>query len=313
MPDFGMGQLSQFSNFIWNMIGQTVSSVIDDHFSDIKAQRAFKRTKELIDYQNEYNSPTQQMQRLSAAGLNPNLVYGSAAPAGTSGNASVAAAPSGNSRYDTADLSGAMLQARQMQALEAERSLYVSQAEKNRADARYTNMQADRYNELLDKQIEEASQRISESASRIGLNSSTEQLQAAQRTLANAEEAYRRGEIGLQDFRRAEIVAQTNLYRSAEALNRTKDYYTDIEGQISVLELDYKKLLYDGERMKELSTAEYEATMKKLQLEAERVAATLGIEGNKAAQWSKWIIDRIASLLGGAASGAGAAAIKAGV
>lgn len=310
---FGQSQLGNFSDFVWNMIDKTVGGLIDTMwFGDWNRSRQVQAAKELIDYQNEYNSPTKQMQRLAAAGLNPNLVYGSAAPAGVSGNATAPPASSPSS-YTTADTSLAMLQARQMQQLEAEKEVLSSQAEKNRADARFTNQQADRYNELIDVQISEANKRIEEASSRIGLNASTVQLQAAQKTLANAEEAYRRGEIGLQAFRKAEIIAQTNLYRSEADLNRTRDYYADIEGQMSVLELEYKKLFFSGDRMKQLSEAEYEANLKKLQFEAERVAGTIGIEGNKAAQWSKWIIDRIGTLLGGAASGSAAAAIKAGI
>lgn len=310
---FGQSQLGQFSDFIWNMLGKSVGGIIDNFwFGDYNRQRQIEAAKSLIDYQNKYNSPTEQMQRLSAAGLNPNLVYGSAAPAGTSGNAT-APATSSPSAYGTADTSLAMLQARQMQQLDAEKEVLSSQAEKNRADARFTNQQADRYNELIDVQINEANKRIEEAGSRIGLNASTEQLQAAQKSLAVAEEAYRRGEIGLQAFRKAEIVAQTNLYRSEEALNRTRDYYADIEGQISVLELEYKKLFFKGENMKKLSQAEYQAALKQFKLEAERAAATIGIEGDKAAQWTKWIFDRIGTLLGGAATGTAAAAIKAGV
>lgn len=59
-------------------------------------KRKVRQAKEIADYnnklaienwerQNEYNSPQQQMQRLSEAGLNPNLVYGSGA--GSTGNA----------------------------------------------------------------------------------------------------------------------------------------------------------------------------------------------------------------------------------
>ena len=40
--------------------------------------------KQMFDYQNAYNTPEQQMARLKAAGLNPNLMYGQ----GTTGNAS---------------------------------------------------------------------------------------------------------------------------------------------------------------------------------------------------------------------------------
>jgi len=40
------------------------------------------QNKELWDYQNAYNTPAQQMERLKAAGLNPRLVYGSGSSGG---------------------------------------------------------------------------------------------------------------------------------------------------------------------------------------------------------------------------------------
>lgn len=59
------------------------------------------RANALTDWnrQNEYNSPAAQMLRLSAAGLNPNLMYGQ----GTTGNAAVISAPSlGEVNYEPA-------------------------------------------------------------------------------------------------------------------------------------------------------------------------------------------------------------------
>lgn len=40
------------------------------------AEQDYQRNLEMWNYQNEYNSPSQQMARLRSAGLNPNLVYG---------------------------------------------------------------------------------------------------------------------------------------------------------------------------------------------------------------------------------------------
>jgi len=48
-----------------------------------EADRAFKRSKQMFDYQNKYNTPARQMERLKSAGLNPALMYGK----GTTGNA----------------------------------------------------------------------------------------------------------------------------------------------------------------------------------------------------------------------------------
>lgn len=48
------------------------------------AKYAFDRNVEMWNKQNEYNAPSAQMERLRAAGLNPNLVYGSGSVAGNS-------------------------------------------------------------------------------------------------------------------------------------------------------------------------------------------------------------------------------------
>lgn len=48
------------------------------------ANQMFDRQVDFWNMQNEYNSPAQQMSRLEAAGLNPNLVYGNGSMANTS-------------------------------------------------------------------------------------------------------------------------------------------------------------------------------------------------------------------------------------
>lgn len=304
MSGFGDGVSAGYSmTHADELISGLISSAWNNWTYNRNSRTAVAAAKELLDY----NSPSYQMKRLSEAGLNPNLVYGSGSTAQAS---TVPISAPGGSGYTTNDVVSKILQVKQMQQMDSAMNLQDAQAEKNRAEARFTIQQSDRYNEIIDTQIREANQRLVESVSRYDLNYSSVAYQAAKTNLAVAEEAYRRGEIGLQAFRKAEIIAQTNLFRSEEALNRTKDYYTDIEGQMSVLELEYKKLFYQGDRMKKLSDAEYEAATKKFDFEAKKAGATIGIEGNKAAQWSKWVFDRIGTLLGGAASGSAAAAIK---
>lgn len=49
-------------------------------------EKAYQRSLQMWNLQNEYNSPTQQMARLRTAGLNPNLVYGNGAVGNTTSN-----------------------------------------------------------------------------------------------------------------------------------------------------------------------------------------------------------------------------------
>lgn len=302
---FGQGVATSAANLGINAVGSVVSGLINNLFYKRNLDLQTQKQKELIDYQNEYNSPSAQMQRLLEAGLNPNLVYGSQAPAGISGNAT---APSGHGpeSYNTADVGLAMLQAREMQRMDAEKEVLASQAAKNNAEARFTNAQADRYGELIDQQIHESEARVDKLASEIGVNESSAAYNIAKKNLAIADEEFRRSEISLQTYKKCRIIAETNLFRSQESLNRTKDYYTDMEGQITAIELEYQKLFYmpDGS-MKDLATSEREALLNDFKKKAAVYAARIGIEGSKAAQWTDWITGQIGQLLGGGIANAG--------
>lgn len=65
-------------------------------------EKAYQRSLNMWNLQNEYNSPTQQMARIRAAGLNPNLVYGN----GVTGN-SVGSTP----QYEPAKFNAPTMQA----------------------------------------------------------------------------------------------------------------------------------------------------------------------------------------------------------
>lgn len=60
---------------------QRDANVANLHLSNV----AFAENKKMWDRQNLYNSPQEQMKRLIAAGLNPNLVYGKGAVGNTAG------------------------------------------------------------------------------------------------------------------------------------------------------------------------------------------------------------------------------------
>lgn len=49
-------------------------------------EKAYQRSLKMWNLQNEYNSPTQQMARIRAAGLNPNLVYGNGVAGNSAGS-----------------------------------------------------------------------------------------------------------------------------------------------------------------------------------------------------------------------------------
>lgn len=70
------------------MIGSAISQRQNYKYSKKLMELQYQQNLDLWNKQNEYNSPTAQMQRLQAAGLNPNLVYGSSVAGNSSNNTS---------------------------------------------------------------------------------------------------------------------------------------------------------------------------------------------------------------------------------
>lgn len=62
-----------------DIIGSSIMANSANAKSKRAAERELWMNKWLMDYQNNYNKPINQMKRLEEAGLNPNLVYGSGA------------------------------------------------------------------------------------------------------------------------------------------------------------------------------------------------------------------------------------------
>lgn len=56
-----------------------IGDVLNYQLQKRQNQKAYEQNMEMWNKQNLYNNPTQQMERLKAAGLNPNLVYGNGA------------------------------------------------------------------------------------------------------------------------------------------------------------------------------------------------------------------------------------------
>lgn len=87
------GLLAAGASLLGNAIN-SVSTAVQNRKSRQWSEKMYGRQRtDNIDFwnmQNEYNSPVRQMERLKAAGLNPNLIYdqGAAAAAGQAGNVS---------------------------------------------------------------------------------------------------------------------------------------------------------------------------------------------------------------------------------
>lgn len=73
----GGGLTDALGGILGSQTGATVlQTYANDYFNRKAAKKQFGYTRALMDYENEYNTPKNQMERLDEAGLNPNLVYG---------------------------------------------------------------------------------------------------------------------------------------------------------------------------------------------------------------------------------------------
>lgn len=70
------------------MIGSAISQRQNYNYSKKLMELQYQQNLDLWNKQNEYNAPSAQMQRLRAAGLNPNLVYGGSVSGNSSNNTS---------------------------------------------------------------------------------------------------------------------------------------------------------------------------------------------------------------------------------
>lgn len=198
-----------------------ISDVIGYHRQNKLMDKQYQQSVEQWNRQNEYNSPAAQMARLRAAGLNPDLIYSQM------GNGSPAQMMSSEQNVSQHDY-GQVLQHSKAQRIAEERlhldnelaastiSLNESEAEKNRAQARYATSGADwNYRRISsqdivddlnrsqipvnDAQARVLESRVNEIAANIDLLVSKKEYQDVLTAIANIDKAFK------TDWWRAEI------------------------------------------------------------------------------------------------------------
>lgn len=220
------------------------------HMSKDMMDYQFMLQQKAIDKQNLYNSPAEQMKRLNAAGLNPNLVYGS----GVDGNQSSAANPSmGNRNIDVAnplqDLAenyrASKLLDIQEKNAETDRALTAAKTVGQLLDNRFAD-------ETMKDRIEQVAANLANTLEDTILKSSNTSLNASKAN--NLEELTRKykTEIPLieaktvtERMRPQEIIEGIKLIRSKVRLNSKQEDYLD-----SLIEVN-------GARIKQLIAMAY--------------------------------------------------------
>lgn len=151
--------------------------------------------KQAVDAQNRYNTPAAQMARYQAAGLSPNLIYGTGSA--SAGNQASLGEYQGTkiSTSDAVNTANAIL------------SLKNLDANWRKANAEAATAEATAENTRLD--TEEKRTFLSQYQTSLNLDLELKRLQAS----------YRRGEIGLQTYQRMAQLAQIRHLNTQSAIN----------------------------------------------------------------------------------------------
>lgn len=122
-----------------SLIGQGATNAVNRGLSGY----SYKKDLEQWHRQNEYNSPKQQMARLKAAGLNPNLVYGTGSVGNTTGQGPSYQKPDFklDTKVDALPMMGQYQNIKQ------------SQAQTDNIEADTLNKQTENYNKILQQQV----------------------------------------------------------------------------------------------------------------------------------------------------------------
>lgn len=192
--------------------------------------------------QNEYNSPAAQMERLKAAGLNPNLVYGHGADAqsqGTIRSSGVPAAEFNAPRFDTGDIMSSYFDSKIKQAqydnlrtqnTVAEQEALLKAAQIIQTTASTGKTRADQASVEFDTMLKNQIKEISVEAARANLNKT---LADTQYTLDQNERAQAQSASSLQEA--AERILRSRAERSKIPLEKKL-----IERQIEALKNDWR-------------------------------------------------------------------------
>lgn len=315
--------------------GNIISGAFNYLYNKNLMRQQYNYNLDLWNKQNEYNSPTAQMQRLQEAGLNPNLVYGSGA-AGASGNATSAngsSAPSTSGASFNPQLS-ALSEINQLRsALDVNESV----ANRNNAEASLANQRA--LTEPVNRQYIESQTKVANASldeiavrcalgksnielnkSKISLNSSQTGLNyqltaesrqkvelykkqgcyyVAQAHLADAQAKLANGQYDQLQYQRALLIAQAVAATNQGSYLKALETQTMLESEFQRIENQFQQGTYDWRRVN--TNAQNRAASQQVELQLKAAAAHAGIDQSVAYQWA----DAAASLFGRVLGGVG--------
>jgi len=143
-------------------IGGVISDLIYSDSTKKREKRARKYNLEQWHRQNKYNHPTEQMARLTEAGLNPNLIYGSSpgSAVGNAGAVSPGKAPDVRADNPIPNYFDTRVKQAQTQNLKSQSSLNLARSIESVNNSNLTKAQENRLNKLLAGDLEMQTQDV---------------------------------------------------------------------------------------------------------------------------------------------------------
>lgn len=308
MPDFAGAALDLASGLFNTSIQYATSKKLMDYQNKLNIQNWHMA--------NEYNSPKAQMERYKAAGLNPNLVYGSLGQT-AAGNLSSPSSSGINPRINlSGSLSAYRIASAQVKNMQLQNSNIEEQNNQIRANIAKTNAETrnieENTNQLLEfKQLRKDALSYANTMAKLGVDRETAEsnyyeanaylrnaLLDNQRILQSDKHAINAVELIQRKAETNKTIAQTSLIAAQTVLSRVQSSYYE-----SATELNYHKvtltdkqtrllgeqIAYWGERVK---TAPHERKAIELKNASQAIENYIyATWGKKEAQWKVGPID----------------------
>lgn len=254
-----------------------------DH-SDTAATTAYLRQQELIDKQNLYNSPVQQMERYRAAGLNPYLMYGEGGGTVSSASANVQQANTPSVTYQPNYMQGVGESVARGVSETISNIINMKRLENESkvADAQAKNL-------LANAGLTESNRRFQEETfdARVQLQKYETLFREAQISDTEQSAMLKEAEREFYDWRKENLSASTEQMKAQKEYITTQtsaqnilNKYLDSQqaAQLSKTLAEARKAYVEGDYTKvQTSLADYQAQTQRIIAEAARTNAQTGV------------------------------------
>lgn len=243
------------------------------------------------EHQEEYNSPSNQMKLLAEAGLNPNLIYGKFGGVGSSGTSSAQQqqAQLGRGSSGTADVALSAAAMAQRQQHIAQIDGISAKAELDRAQAENIRTQTNWYGSYMQSAIDLNKATMEKYYSDAKLNADKSQLTLLEGALLEAQTNFTNGQIGLQEFLRENIIAQTGVFSAQKDYYQNAALLNEIDYDLKTFQRDLNNAIRSAGGVEKISQNHLETLSEQLKI----LKARASVEGSKVMQW----IEHIAPVL----------------